>query len=75
MSDLPSPTDFAGRAGISVPYASQILSGARAPSRALAITIYRRTGRKFGPIAALSDEQIDFLEKIEADAPKSEAAA
>ena len=30
-----NPTDFAAKAGISVPYASQILGGKRAPSRAL----------------------------------------
>lgn len=52
-------------AGISKSYASEILSAARTPSRPLAITIFRRTGRKFGPIAGLSDEDIATLERIE----------
>lgn len=59
------PTEFAKAAGISVSYASEILSTARTPSRPLAITIFRRTGRKFGPIAGLSDEDIATLERIE----------
>lgn len=65
MQNMPTPTEMAKAAGISVPYASQILSGQRCPSRGLAISIFRATGRKFGPIEALSDADIDTLERIE----------
>lgn len=65
MSDNTTPTAFAATAGISVPYASQLLSGARVPSRPLAISIFQRTGRKFGPIAQLSDEDIATLARID----------
>lgn len=58
-------TDFADEAGISVSYASEIVRGKRTPSRSLAISIYRKTGRKFGPISALPDTDIDTLERIE----------
>ena len=65
MEHPTSPSEFAAAAGISIPYASQILNNRREPSRPLAITIFRRTGRKFGPIAGLSDEDIATLERIE----------
>ena len=55
---MDTPTKFAEAAGISIPYACQLLSGKRKPSQSLAISIFRRTGRKFGPIANLSDETI-----------------
>ena len=60
-----TPTELADRAGISLPYASQILSGTRPPSLPLAINIFRKTGRKFGPIARASDEEIDVLERVQ----------
>lgn len=62
---MDSPTEFATAAGISVPYASQILRGERTPSQQLAISIYRKTGRKFGPIAQATDEEIDVLERVQ----------
>lgn len=65
---METPTAFAAATGISVPYASQILSGKREPSRPLAIQIYRKTGRRFPPIIDLSEEDIDTLERIEAAA-------
>ena len=65
MEQATSPSEFAAAAGISIPYASQILNNKREPSRPLAITIFRRTGRKFGPIVGLSDEDIATLERIE----------
>jgi transcriptional regulator with XRE-family HTH domain len=64
MDTAPTPTEFATKAGISVPYASELLSGKRTPSTRLAIDIYRRTGRKFGRIAALSDADIDTLDRL-----------
>lgn len=62
---MDTPTKFAEAAGISIPYASQLLSGKRVPSQTLAIQIFRRTGRKFGPIASLSDEVIGHLERAQ----------
>ena len=64
-----SPTDLAKRAGISVPYASQLLSGAREkPSLELALQIYDRTGLQFGILEGLDKATIDGLR------PKSKAA-
>lgn len=68
---METPTKFAEAAGISVPYASQLLKGRREPSQSLAIRIFRRTGRKFGPIANLSD---DVIAALEANLPANEAA-
>jgi len=68
-----TPTRLSAATGISLPYASQIISGKRAPSRPLAIRLYRMTGRKFGPIAHLSEDDIAVLERI--DLPKQDAAA
>ena len=60
-----TPTALSKAASISVPYASQIISKQRAPSRPLAIIIFRETGHKFGPLAALSDADIETLARIE----------
>lgn len=65
MTDAATPTAFAAQAGISVPYASQLLSGARVPSRSLAIAIFQKTGRKFGPVSDLTDDDIATLARIE----------
>jgi hypothetical protein len=69
-----TPTDLHKAAGISVPYASQILTGARAPSRPLAIHIWRKTGWRHESIADLSDEHITMLEQIEPWKPQESAA-
>jgi len=68
MAEAVTPTSLASAAGISIPYASQILGDKRTPSRALAIHIYRRTGWKTSNIASLTEQQIDMLEQIEAAA-------
>lgn len=60
-----TPTTLASATGISIPYASQILSGKRPPSRPLAIHIFRQTGWKHPLIADLTPEQIDTLETVE----------
>lgn len=71
-----TPTELARAADISVPYASQILSTEpgrqRTPSRPLAIHILRKTGWKHPTIVELTDDEIDFLEKL--DPWKAEAA-
>jgi plasmid maintenance system antidote protein VapI len=63
-----SPTELSAAAGISVPFASQILSGKRKPSRPMAVQIFRRTGQKFGPLSNLTDREIDQLERLDAKA-------
>jgi transcriptional regulator with XRE-family HTH domain len=71
----PTTTDLARSAGISKSYASEILSGKRAPSRPLAIHILRATGWVHDSIATLSEEQILVLEQVEQWRPVSERAA
>jgi len=51
------------KAGISKSYASEILSGKRRPSAALACRIYRATGHATGPIAGMSDAEIEAVER------------
>lgn len=70
--ETPKPGILAKDADISVPYASQILSGARQPSRPLAIHIYRQTGWRHALIADLTDEQLAMLESIEPWTPRAE---
>lgn len=70
----PSPKELREATGISQSYASMIASGDRAPSRPLAIHIFRCTGWKHSLIADLTDEQIDVLESIEPWAAAEKAA-
>lgn len=63
-----SPTELSAAAGISIPFASQILNGTRKPSRAKAIEIFRKTGLQLGPLANLTPREIDQLEALEAKA-------
>lgn len=60
-----TPTALSDAASISLPYASQIISGKRQPSRPLAIHIFRTTGWRHSLIANLTDEQISVLEAVE----------
>jgi len=69
--DVTTPTKLAEEAGISVPYASQILSGKRVPPLAMALTIFFKTGRRFGPIKTASAVEIDTLAKFQ---PEDKAA-
>lgn len=69
-----TPTRLSSVAGISLPYASQIISGNRQPSRSLAIHIFRTAGWKHPLIADLTDEQIDLLGAVEPWQPKGKAA-
>ena len=64
MADL-TPTLVAQTLGISLPYASQLLSGARGLSRERAILIYRATGHRIGPIRDATDADIAVLERFE----------
>jgi transcriptional regulator with XRE-family HTH domain len=59
-----SPTELADRAGISVPYASQLLSGTKTtPSLKLALQVYDRTGLQFGFLEGLTPEEIEPLRR------------
>lgn len=70
----PSFTALVEATGISRGYASDILNSKQAPSRPLAIHIFRCTGWKHSLIADLTDEQIDVLESIEPWAAAEKAA-
>lgn len=51
--------------GVSAPYASQLARGLRRPSRAMAIRIFRETGRKMGCLEDASDAEIHVLSRFE----------
>lgn len=55
-------TDFAAKAGISISYASQLLSDdptkRRYPTVEMAIMIYRKTGTKLGILSGASSAEI-----------------
>ncbi|QDC37073.1 helix-turn-helix domain-containing protein [Sphingobium fuliginis] len=68
MQEALTPTSLSNAAGISVPYASQILAGKRQPSREIAFAIFKATGKKFGHLAALSDRDARALARLEAKA-------
>lgn len=74
MVDKPGTTELADKAGISKSYASEILSGARDPSRPLAIHILRKTGWRHPLIADLADDDLAMLERIEPWSPPAKAA-
>lgn len=59
-----TPTKLSEAAGISVPYASQIIRGEREPSPDIAVRIFRTIGIKFPPIAHLDNAEIDAVEKM-----------
>jgi transcriptional regulator with XRE-family HTH domain len=60
-----TPTNLARAAGISVPYASQILSGVKTPPAATAIRIFRATGQRFGAISDATEDEIAVLERFQ----------
>lgn len=64
-TDALTPTKLSQAVGVSVPYASQLLAGKRIPPQAMALRIYRATGRKLGPIATASDDEIAVLERFQ----------
>lgn len=59
------PSELAKEAGISVPFASQVISGVKPLPRSLAIRIYRWKGLKLGPIAQATSEEIAVLERFD----------
>ena len=69
MEKLPDTPAALGRLlSISTPYASQILSGNRPWTRALALSVYRKTGERVGPLIDASDSEIEVLARFEQDA-------
>lgn len=56
-----TPTELSKAAGISVPYASQLLSGERGASLGVALSIYDKTGLQFGILKDLPKETIEQL--------------
>lgn len=75
MIEAPSIKDIIEASGISQSYASMILTGARQPSRPLAIRLFRKTGWRHALLADLTDEQIAVLETVEPWTPRQDAAA
>lgn len=69
MTQAPSTGELATAAGISKSYASEIVNAKRAPSRPLAIHIFRCTGWRHSLIASLSDEHMAMLEQVEPWSP------
>lgn len=60
-----TPTELAEKAGISVPYASQLLSGERkGSSLAMAFKIYDAAGLQFGPLSNLTAKDIEAMRKL-----------
>jgi hypothetical protein len=67
MVEKPGTMELARAAGISKSYASEILNEGldKAPSRSLAIHIYRKLGWRHSIIADLTEEQMRVLEQVE----------
>ena len=74
MDIPPKPTDLANEAGISVPYASELLSGKRTPSTRLAIDIFKKTGLRFGALVGASEQEIGALDRLTPRRAESAAA-
>lgn len=53
--------ELADKAGISLPYAAQLLNGERGASLAMAFKIYDATGLQFGILKGLPTETIEHL--------------
>lgn len=60
------PTELAAAMNWSVPYASQLLSGARKITVEKALAILDETGVKVGPVAGLNAREIAVLRKVAA---------
>lgn len=75
MQKAPRPSDLVSKAGISMSYASEIIGGARTPSRPLAIHIFQTTGWRHKVLYGLSEEEIGLLARIEPYQPREAAAA
>jgi plasmid maintenance system antidote protein VapI len=72
--EKPRVTDLAAAVGISKTYASDILADKQAPSRPLAIRIFRETGWRHSLLDGLTDDQLAVLETVDPWTPKAAAA-
>ena len=66
-----TPTRLSEAAGISVPYACQIIGGKRTPPRALAVHIYQRTGWRHETLADFDEAQITAFAEMQPWTPRS----
>lgn len=71
-------TDFAAKAGISISYASQLLSKdlskRRVPTVEMALMIYKKTGVKLGLLSAATDTEARSVIRMAERAVATEAA-
>lgn len=75
MDNIPTTSELIAIAGISKSYASEVANMKRAPSRPLAIHLYRETGWRHSVLDGLTDDQISTLAIIEPwIAPRERAA-
>lgn len=58
------PVELARMIGRSRSHISHLLADRRSLGKPAAIAIYRTTGEKLGPIAGLSDSDIEVLERV-----------
>jgi len=65
MAMSKTPSWLAHKAGISVPYASQLLSGVRKPRYRSALVLWRSSGIKFGDLADLDDATVAKLDEAD----------
>lgn len=70
--EKPRVKELVEAVGISKSYASDILGEKQAPSRPLAIRIFRRTGWRHDILAGITDEQLSVLETVEPWVPTAE---
>jgi hypothetical protein len=62
--DALTPKSLVEAVNISPSYASMILSGDRDPPVPLAISIFRKTGHKIGPLVGQTDEDIEAAARL-----------
>jgi hypothetical protein len=60
-----TPTRLSKAVGISVPYASQLLSGRKVPPMKMAVDVFRATGVKLGPLSGASDDEIEVIARFQ----------
>ena len=61
-----TPSQLSDKAGISLSYASMILSGDRTPPLKTALKIFDATGLALGPLKGLTQQEIEPLLKTAA---------
>lgn len=59
-----TPTELSKAASISVPYAWQLLNGARKPSLVVALRIYDATGLQLGTLEGLCERDIEAARRM-----------